>query len=149
MDLRKLDHIPSVKLVMTPFPYYVEVSDPVLRVEELMDEHGIRHVPVQEHGRLVGIVTHRDLRRLVHPALPRKQKERIRVRQVCVFDPYVVDVDRPLDEVAAEMAERHLGSVLVVKDEKLVGIFSVTDACRVIAELLRAYFGTEGPDEVA
>ena len=43
------------------------------------------------------------------------------------------------------MAGRHIGSALVVKGEKLAGIFTMTDACRVLADLLRARF--HGPDD--
>jgi len=45
-----------------------------------------------------------------------------------------------LDHVLMEMADRHIGSVLVVREKRLAGIFTVTDACRRFGEFLRATF---------
>ncbi len=144
MDLKHLKKQPTIASVMTPFPYSVDADDPVTSAEEIMREHEVRHVPVQEKGRLIGVVTHRDLVLLVNPALPSTDKRRIRVRQICTFDPYVVDVAACLDRVFLDMAERHIGSALVVKNDKLVGIFTATDACRVFGEALQSL--TEPPE---
>jgi len=146
MDLRRLDHMPAVKAVMTPFPYSVHLDDPILRAEEVMREHGVHHVPVEMDGGLVGIVSQRDVARGVHPAADRRTRERIRVRDLCTRDPYVVDLNQPLADVLEEMARRHVGSVLVTRRGKLSGILTVTDACRVLAEVLRARFAEEGGD---
>ena len=47
-------------------------------------------------------------------------------------------------ELVAEMADRHIGSAIVVKNRKLAGILSVTDVCRVLAEILRHRFPDPG-----
>jgi len=148
MDLRRLDHMPLIKAVMTPFPHSVRIDEPVTRAEAIMREHGVRHVPVEEDGRLVGVATERDIGLLVNRALDPTHRERIRVRQVCVSDPYVVDLNAPLARVLTDMADRHIGSALVVRKDKLVGIFTVTDACRVLASILEARFG-RGDDDAA
>jgi CBS domain-containing protein len=57
----------------------------------------------------------------------------------------VVEMSAPLDEVAGEMAARHIGSAIVVRHGRLAGIFSAVDACRLLAEILRDRFG-EGPE---
>jgi CBS domain-containing protein len=49
-----------------------------------------------------------------------------------------VEADVPLDRVAAAMAERHVGSALVTKAGKLVGVFTGTDACRALAQVPRS-----------
>lgn len=121
---------------MTPFPHFVSSADPVEEVERLMREYRIRHVPVQDDGKVVGIVSERDLHHLVHPSLPAADKARIRVRSIRLPDPFLVEVDTPLAQVVREMAERRIGSAIVVKHGKLVGILSVTDVCRVLGELL-------------
>ena len=149
MDLWKGERRPTIKLVMTPFPHSVDIDDPVTRAEEIMREHDVRHVPVEEGGKLVGVATHRDTVRLVNPALDEHSRQRIRVRQVYTPNPYVVDLHAPLDRVLLEMAERHIGSALVVRKDKLVGIFTVTDACRVLARLVRLQFNPSGGDNAA
>lgn len=140
MPSERPEHAPLVRDAMTAFPHFVSSSDSVEVVEQLMNEHGIRHVPVQDDGKVVGIVSERDLRRLVNQALPKVNKQRIRVRAILLADPYVVEVDAPLARVVSEMAERHIGSAIVVKQGDLTGILSVTDVCRVLGELLDRMF---------
>ena len=53
--------MPIVGAVMTSFPYFVEVDDTAAKMERMMDEHSIRHLPVQEKGEVIGIaVTGKD-----------------------------------------------------------------------------------------
>lgn len=99
MAVRRSDKMPPVGAAMTPFPYFVEESDPVEDVSRLMAEHAIRHVPVLRDGRVVGIVSARA--------------------------PHVV------------------------KKGKLAGILSVTDVCRVLAEILREQFPASGGNDAA
>jgi len=72
-----------------------------------------------------------------------------RVREACVLHAYVVDHDESLDRVLAHMAEQRLGSALVTRRGKLVGVFTVTDACRHLAAWLRARFPDPHGDDVA
>jgi len=148
MDLLHSDHRPAVVAAMTPFPYYVEADDPVAEAERIMREHGVRHVPVQEHGQPVGLLSERDVAHHVNPALGPAERQRIRVGSVCRReDLFVVDVGEPLDRVLQTMAERQLGSALVVKRGKLAGIFTVVDACRLFAGILRERYDV--PDDAA
>jgi len=140
VDLRDYRHMPPVSAAMTPFPYHVQADDPVSEVERLMEEHRIRHVPVQDGGRVVGIISERDLQHLVNPALPPRDRERIRARDVLVPDPYLVEMNAPLDEVLAEMSRRQIGSAIVVRHQRLAGILSASDICRVLAAILRQRF---------
>ena len=149
MDLRKLDRVPSVAAVMTPFPYSVQVDDPVGKAEALMEEHGIRHVPVQDERELVGVLAQRDIALLLGSGGAERPSESVAVRQVYVKDAYVVDLREPLDRVVLEMAERHIGSALVVRNGRLAGIFTATDACRVLGEFLRERFPPTDGGEAA
>jgi acetoin utilization protein AcuB len=145
MHLGDYERMPSVGAAMTPFPYSVGPDASVLEVEQLMNTHRIRHVPVQQDGRVLGVVSERQLRYLVHTALPDSDRARLRIRNLLRQDPYVVEMAAPLDEVAGEMANRHVGSAVVVRHGKLAGIFSTVDACRLLAEFLRDRF-PEGPE---
>jgi len=132
---------------MTSFPYFVDSNDPVGRLEKMMDDRGIRHLPVQEKGKLVGIVSERDL----HHRLPRiaqpEEKARLRARDIMVTNPYIVAFNTPLNEVVAQMAMRRIGSVIVTRRGKLAGILSAMDVCRIFAEYLENQFGvTTGTD---
>lgn len=123
---------------MTPLPLSVGIEARVLEARELMAEHDIRHLPVtDDQGRLVGVVTQRDVGLVLDPELDLPFDEDLRVRSVCSFDAYLVSPDTPLDEVADEMARRRIGSALVARDGRLLGIFTATDACRLLADTLR------------
>ncbi len=145
MHLADYDHMPSVGLAMTPFPYSVGPDASVRDVEQLMNAHRIRHVPVLEDGRVLGVVSERDLHHLVHTALPEADKARLRIRYLLRQEPYVVEMTASLDGVADEMAKLHIRSAVVVRHGKLAGIFSTVDACRLLAEFLRDRF-PEGPE---
>jgi CBS domain-containing protein len=140
---------PTVGSVMTPFPYFVDELDPVSKLEELMSAHGIRHVPVQRDGHVVGIVSERELHQLVNRSLPAVDKNRIRARDVLIAEPFVTEIDTPLQTVVREMAERHIGSAIVVRRGKLAGILSVTDVCRELANLLDELHPPPRDDEAA
>ncbi len=146
MDLRKIDRIPGVASVMTPFPHAVAPSDPITRAEALMEEHQIRHVPVCEGEDIVGLITHRDLVAVTNPATPKPDRARIRVSHVFMRDPFVVDLHAPIDEVVRQMAGRHIGSAIVAREGKLAGIFTAHDACVLLADILATRFRGDNGD---
>jgi acetoin utilization protein AcuB len=135
-----MDHIPTMAAVMTPFPFYVDISDTLLRARDLMREYEVRHLPVVKSHELLGILTDRDLKRALDPDLGLPPKDELFVRDVYLPDPYVVDDRSPLDDVLEHMATHHLGSALVTKHGRLAGIFTSTDACRAYCEHLRRIF---------
>ena len=147
--MKKYKKIPYVGSVMTPFPYFVDTDNEVGDVERLMGEHQIHHVPVQQNGRVVGIVSERDLYHLGDRFLPTTDRARIRARDIMACDPYTVAFDTPLNEVALEMARRHAGSAIVLHHEKLAGILSATDICRILAEIFESEFSPDIGDDVA
>jgi acetoin utilization protein AcuB len=147
--MKKYKKIPQVGSVMTPFPHFADADDGIAEVERLMDQHHVRHVPVQQDGRVVGIVSQRDLRRLIDRFLPITDKARIRARDIMINDPYVVAFDTPLHEVALEMAKRHIGSAIVLHHRKLAGILSATDICRIVAEIFESEFSPRSGDDAA
>jgi acetoin utilization protein AcuB len=140
--------IPPVKAVMTPFPYFVEGTASISIAEEMMRRHEIRHLPVMEGGKLVGVVSDRDVRLVLDPRLQAPPDDHC-VGDICTRDVYTVELMDPLDEVLREMARRHIGSALVVRQGKLAGIFTVTDACRLFAELLHSLFPSQEDQEPA
>jgi CBS domain-containing protein len=137
VKLADYDHMPSVAALMTPFPHSLRPGDPVARARALMDEHDIRHVPVREGDRVVGIVSERDLRGRDGSAA---------VRDVQSADPYTVELGAPLADVLREMAARRIGTAVVVRAEKLAGIVTVTDVCLALASLLESRFPPRGSD---
>jgi len=144
-----MDHIPSIGSVMTPFPCVVQVNASVLAARALMVEHDVRHLPVKDGSTLVGVLTDRDLKRALDPSLGLPPKEELFVRDVFVPDAYIVDVGEPLDSVLDHLSSQHIGSALVTKRGRLVGIFTLTDAARLFSRHLHSLFPCHSGDEVA
>jgi len=135
--------MPSVRLAMTAFPYSIDIDAPAEQAWATMLKHEIRHLPVTEGGSLTALISERDLRLVLRPGV---EKGDVKVRDACHGELYDVGDDTPLDLVLREMADRHLGSAVVVRDGHLAGILTVTDVCRYLAELLESRFGSSEPD---
>lgn len=140
---------PQVLAFMTPFPYSIDVDAPLAEAHAFLRERHIRHLPVTERGELAGVLTDRDIKLALGPDLGSPPERELAVRDVFQPECYVVDAGTTLEEVAKTMAERHVGSALVTRGDRLVGIFTTTDACRALARLLRDQHPDRGPDEAA
>lgn len=140
-----MKRIPSIKGVMTPFPYSVEAESSVDDALTIMNEHGIHHLPVKKDGELAGIISSRDIRRQIE----RDDKTKLRVQDVMSTGTYTVDLSERLDSVLHRMAEHHLGSVIVTRKGKLVGIFTHVDAYAAFADFLREQVRRSGGDTAA
>ena len=141
--------LPQILAFMTPFPYSIDVDAPLAEAHAFLRERHIRHLPVTRNGVLAGILTDRDIKLALGPDLDSPPERELSVRDVFQPDSYVVEAGAPLDDVAATLAERHIGSALVTRGGKLVGIFTTSDACRALAKVLRDQFPAAGPDQPA
>ena len=131
-----MSKMPGIGTVMTPFVLTVEIGESLRVAEDRMIDNEVRHLAVMDAGVLVGVISDRDLAFLANSP-EAGLRDRLTVRDVCSLDIYCVGPDEPLDAVLAEMAERLIGSVLVLDGEKPAGVFTATDACRCFAEFLR------------
>ena len=129
---------------MTPFPYSVTPGASLAESLSLMEEHSVHHLPVTEDHAVVGVVSHRDI-----IAVPEEERGTRVVSQVQVNDPYVVDLNEPIEHVLSAMAGRHIGSAIVTRQGRLAGIFTWVDVCRCFAEYIRTRFPRGGGDEAA
>jgi len=120
---------PTMEELMTPAPQTVGAEVTVEAARRMMAEFGVRHLPVRSDGRLVGVVGAGDL-----SCAPSHRC----VGEVMDAQPLIV---APLDaasDVASRMAEQRFDAAIVVSGERVVGIFTVTDAARVLAATLQA-----------
>lgn len=132
--------MPTVTALMRPFPYFAESDTSVARITELMHNHQIRHVPIKSGDRIIGIVSERDLRWLGNPKLDLPITHEIPVCHVMTYDPYVADINTPLDTVVEEMTKRKIGAAIVMKSGRLAGIVTVIDICQAFAEVLKSEY---------
>lgn len=102
-----------------------------------MEEPGVRHLPAFRGGKLIDVVSDRN----VKGALSTRQAPSLTAADVMRPEPFEVPADTPLDEVAARMAEEKYGSALVKDDDgTFLGIFTTVDACRALRQLLHVHF---------
>jgi acetoin utilization protein AcuB len=127
--------IPEIQKYMTPIPHTIGAEQSLATARDYMKKQDIRHLPVLSEGKLVGILTDRDVKMAL--GLNGVNPINTRVQDFALEDAYQVSPQAKLDEVAAELAERKIGSALVIDHGHLIGIFTTTDAMRALAELLR------------
>lgn len=121
----------AIQDVMTPQPITIGRVESLATAREMMRLNDCRHLPVLEHGELVGVITRRDLYLL--ETIARVDLTKDMVDDAMVTDAYSVPPDAPLDEVAAEMAAQKYGCAVVIERGRVIGIFTTTDALRVLA----------------
>jgi acetoin utilization protein AcuB len=126
--------IPTIQKYMTTAPHSIGVDQPLAQAHAFMTKHEIRHLPVLAGGKLVGMLTDRDLN-LVE-ALKDVDPKLVTVEDAMSTSVYSVSPDTPLDVVVETMGQKKYGSAIVMHGEKIVGIFTTVDLCRAFAELL-------------
>jgi len=135
----------TAREMMTPDPYVVTEGARLLAAMDVMREHDIRQLPVvDEDGRLVGIVTDRDLRQAISPHLY-TEKETGQdlldayetVGEVMVGEPVTVMPDDGLEEVLDILLSTKVGGLPVVDLENApIGIVTYLDVLAVLQEAL-------------
>lgn len=121
--------------VMVKTPHTIGQDQSLAVALELMKEHGIRHLPVRHAGRIVGLISERDVNFTLR--VEKTDAAQVKVESAYTGDVFFVLPSTPLREVAARMGKDRLGCALV-EDEygKLLGIFTAVDACQVLAQHL-------------
>lgn len=127
--------MPKVDKFMTTSPHTIGIDQPLSQAHAMMHKYKIRHLPVLQAGKLVGVLTDRDLH-LVE-TLKDVDPEKVTVEDAMTPGPYSITPDAPLDEVAAEMAEHKYGCAVVLDNNHVVGVLTTVDLARVLAETLR------------
>ncbi|MCC5859057.1 MAG: CBS domain-containing protein [Ectothiorhodospiraceae bacterium] len=120
----------------TPDPITANEGMAIEELRDLMDRHGIRHIPILRGDTVVGVISDRDVR--IVSGLPEAQKSQVRAGDIMAADPLTVDAATPLDEVAYAMSEKKVGSVIVMdEDSRFLGIFTAIDALNALIEIIR------------
>jgi acetoin utilization protein AcuB len=134
-------------------PVVVRDDAPVAVAIDLLRAGRIRHLPVVDRtGRLVGIVTDRDLRQLVFDPMVQEALgdtavalSGLKVREVMTWGVVSVRPDTDLRAAARLMRERKIGAVPVVENGAVVGILTETDVLAAFEKFLGAHLTTVRP----
>jgi acetoin utilization protein AcuB len=122
----------------------LEPGASLLDVSDLMHDRDVRHVPILEHGQVVGIISDRDLRCYLSDIYIREpestsgqSRRTLTVRNIMQSKPISVLPDSDVSEVIDCMLEFKIGAVVVVDTQaRLRGIISYEDVLRVAHDLL-------------
>jgi len=122
----------------------LDVNDKLTIADDVMQLGRIRHMPVvdaQEDGAVAGVLSQRDLfrgalaRTLGYGEHARKKLlGSLYVKEVMSRHPETIGPDEPLREAARRLHERKIGCLLVVEDDRLVGIVTEGDFVRIAME---------------
>lgn len=135
-----------VREFMHADPVTIAPDTPLLEAEWRMQEGGFRHLPIVDgEGRLLGIVSDRDLREAAPSdatALSRQELtyllSRLRVNEVMTTPVLTARAGEPAETAAIRMRENKVGALPVIDDERLVGIVTTADMLEALVRMLQA-----------
>ena len=131
--------------LMSPSPIVVQVTESIRRVIAKLTESDVRHLPVVDEGRLVGMISDRDVRRLINPIFELAPASAARsealdqtIAVLMSSDVVSVHPESDVEEVIDLMIEHKIGAVPVTEADsaKLLGIISYVDVLRAARGVL-------------
>ena len=136
-----------VQEIMMGSPVTLKPEDTVDLANDVICLGRIRHIPVVEHGRLVGLLTERDLfGAAATAAFGLKQRSKsallksLLIKDVMRRKVITVTPNMSIKETAHLMKEKKIGCVPVVNNGSLVGLVTTTDMLRYVEDLGRYRF---------
>ncbi len=134
-----------VKDIMTTNVITVSPETTFYEAMEIIRAKGVRRLPVVKDDKVIGIVAEKDLLK----ASPSQATtldvwelttllSKLKVKQIMKKDVVHVHPNTPIEEAAKIMADKKIGSLLVMEEEKLVGIITETDIFKVFINMLGA-----------
>jgi len=132
-----------VRDYMTPEPKTLEITHTLLDAVLMLRRGNLRHIPVLEGGRLVGVLTDRDVARfapsLLLPLEPQEYNrvfENTTLDKVMTRNPVSTIPDAPLADAIDLLYRNRLGCLPVLKNGQLVGIITTADMLRALYDLV-------------
>ncbi len=119
---------------MSRFPETVTLQASYKEIVDLLENKVIRHLPVLDGKKVVGIISERNLKLPSHLA----DEINLIAENIMTADPYIVQPETSLEKVASTMAERRIGSAIVVNSQgELSGIFTTIDALNALIDIIQ------------
>ena len=119
--------------VMTANPVAAEAGDSMQKVAQLMATGDFGSLPILDGGRLVGVVTDRDI---AVRGVAQSRSPDTAVREVMSMDPVCIDAAAAVEDAAALMQERQLRRLYVTDQGSLVGVVAMADVARQAGDRL-------------
>ena len=144
-----LDGYRTIGQFMSTDLFTVKPDDLIDLAASVMDWRHVRHVPVEdEEGRLVGLVTHRGLLRILNNGNRAGSGESpITVREVMIENPVAVSPSTSSLEAIQIMRSNRVGCLPVVEDDQLVGIVTSYDFLEASARLFEQHLAAPADEQ--
>ncbi len=131
-----------VSTIMSKNLIKLNLTDDLTKAEELFKKHHIRHIPVVNGNKILGMISYTDLLRISYADAIDEDETNVEVtvynmfslEQVMARDLVTVSPDTSIKEVAEILAKREFHALPVVEGELLVGIVSTTDLIKYLIE---------------
>jgi acetoin utilization protein AcuB len=121
----------------------VNVDQPIREAWDLVEGRKLRRFPVLSNGKLVGIVTDRDLRNATASSVVLTERkyqdyllDSIKIESIMTPDPVTISPDADLRDAAKSLLRLKVGGLPVVEQGRLTGIITETDMIEALVDLL-------------
>jgi acetoin utilization protein AcuB len=135
----------KIRSIMRTKVVTLQANEPFINAVEATASERIRHLPVLEGERLVGILTLTDIKHASPSPLVQGSKTQYRkllaetpVSRIMRAAPYTASPDASMAEVVRLMVQNKIGAVPIVEGGKLVGIVSELDVLKTFLTVLKA-----------
>lgn len=118
----------KVSEIMTREPSSLTPDATLGEAATLMKQQDCGSIPVVDGGRLIGIVTDRDI--VVRVVASGRDPKTVRVSEAMTADPVTIGADSDIDEAQRVMADRQIRRLPVVEDGRLVGLLVLGQLAR-------------------
>jgi CBS domain-containing membrane protein len=123
----------KVSDIMSENPFCLNEDDEISLLDEVMELEKVHHVPIiNKQNEVVGILTHRDFLSLLISAKKENLKKKVKVSEVMKKDIQTIENSDSLILAAERFYKNRIGSILVVKKKKLVGIITPFDLLKLL-----------------
>lgn len=133
-------HVP-ISQIMSRKLITLAPTQSLYEAERLFKKHKIRHIPVVESDRIIGIVSYSDLLRISFADMTDNEEEvtsvvydMYTIPQIMAKAPLTVNSDATIKEVAEILSKQSFHSIPVLENDKLVGIVTTTDLIKYLLE---------------
>ena len=137
-----MNHRVSITEIMSKNPITVNSDQSLYEVENLLNKHNIRHIPVVDENHLIGVISRSDLLRISVTDLNEEEDgvesvlfNNYSISQVMTKMPVFIDINYTVKEAAELLSQQSFHSLPVVDEGKLIGIVTSTDLIKYLIKL--------------
>lgn len=124
-----------VREAMNPQVIVAKPEATVMESARIMSQYGVGSLVILENGKIIGIVTERDV---IGKVVARGQDPRfVKLEDIMTKDVITVEADQTVEDACESMTENNIKKLPVIENEKLVGIITATDIVAIQPKMMK------------